>query len=99
MSSPIWFITGTSNGMGLLLSLRALKAGHRVIATVRDPKRSAAAVQEITNAGGKVIILDLEEPQESIITKVRDAEKIYGHIDYLVNNAAYSLLGPLEHFT
>ena len=99
MSSPVWFITGTSNGMGLLLSLRALEAGHRVIATVRDPKRSATAVDRISTAGGKVITLDLEEQQESIFTKVRDAEKIYGHIDYLVNNAAYSLLGPLEHFT
>ena len=99
MSSPVWFITGTSNGLGLLLSLRALKAGHRVIATVRDPKRSAAAVEKISDAGGKVIVLDLEESQESIFKKVQDAEKTYGHIDYLVNNAAYSLLGPLEHFT
>lgn len=98
MTSLVWFITGTSNGMGLLLALRVLKAGHKVIATVRNPKRSAEAVDKITNAGGKVMVLDLEESQESIFAKVRDAEKVYGHIDYLVNNAAYSLLGPLEHF-
>lgn len=98
MSSPVWFITGTSNGMGKHLALRALKAGQRVIGTVRNPQRSAEAMKEITDAGGKLIVLDLEESQESIFKKIQDAERIYGHIDYLVNNAAYSLLGPLESF-
>ncbi|KAL9051726.1 MAG: hypothetical protein Q9162_005828 [Coniocarpon cinnabarinum] len=98
MSSPVWFITGVSNGMGQLLALRVLKAGHRVVGTVRNPQRAAEATHQITSAGGKVITLDLEEPRESIFEKVQAAEKIYGHIDYLVNNAAYSLLGPLESF-
>ena len=98
MSAPVWFITGISNGMGRLLALRALKAGHRVIGTVRNPERAAETVQQITSAGGKVITLDLEESQASIFHKVQTAEQTYGHIDYLVNNAAYSLLGPLEAF-
>ena len=47
--------------MGLLLSLRALEAGHRVIATVRNPKRLIMAVNRISIAGGKVITLDLKK--------------------------------------
>ena len=85
--------------MGQLLALRALKAGHRVIGTVRNPQRAAEAIKQITSAGGKIITLDLEESREGIFQKVQNAERIYGHIDYLVNNAAYSLLGPLETFT
>jgi len=99
MSSPVWFITGTSNGMGLSLALRVLKAGHRVVGTVRNPKKSAENMKKVTDAGGKLIVLDLEEPRESIFKKVQEAQKIYGHFDYLINNAAYSLLGPLEHFS
>ncbi|KAF4470875.1 oxidoreductase yusz [Fusarium albosuccineum] len=99
MTVPVWFITGSSNGFGLLLSLKALEAGHRVIATVRDPKRSAEAVQSIEAAGGKIVEVDMTESKASITKKIQDAEKIYGRIDYLVNNAGYSVLGVIELFT
>ncbi|KAF4337677.1 oxidoreductase yusZ [Fusarium beomiforme] len=99
MSIPVWLITGSSNGFGLLLSLRALKAGHRVIATVRDTTRSADAVRQIEEAGGKIITVDLTESKASIAKKVQDAENIYGRIDLLVNNAGYSVLGGIELFT
>ncbi|KAK4238039.1 hypothetical protein C8A03DRAFT_33996 [Achaetomium macrosporum] len=95
----VWFITGASNGFGLLLSLRALKAGHNVIATMRNKTKAAQAAKSIEDAGGKVLELDLTEPQASIAKKVQDAEAIYGKIDVLVNNAGYSLLGPIELFT
>ncbi|KAH8169455.1 short chain dehydrogenase domain-containing protein [Sarocladium implicatum] len=96
---PVWFITGSSNGLGLLLSLHALKAGHQVISTVRDRTRAADAVAAIESAGGRVVQLDLTESQHSIAEKVHAAEALYGKIDILVNNAGYSLLGPVESFT
>jgi NAD(P)-dependent dehydrogenase (short-subunit alcohol dehydrogenase family) len=99
MTTPVWLITGCSNGLGLLLSLRVLKAGHKVIATVRDTTRSADAVRQIEEAGGKIITIDLSESKANITKKVQDAENIYGQIDYLVNNAGYSLLGAIELFT
>ncbi|KAM0238942.1 hypothetical protein ACHAP5_008448 [Fusarium lateritium] len=99
MATPVWLITGSSNGLGLLLSLRVLKAGHKVIATVRDSNRSADAVRQIEEAGGKIITIDLSESKATITKKVHDAENIYGRIDYLVNNAGYSLLGAIELFT
>ncbi|KAM0418567.1 hypothetical protein ACHAPT_012466 [Fusarium lateritium] len=99
MTAPVWFITGSSNGFGLLLSLRALEAGHRVIAAVRDPVRSAEAVRSIEGAGGRVVQLDMIESKASITKKIREAEDIFGRIDYLVNNAGYSVLGVIELFT
>lgn len=96
---PVWFITGASNGFGLLLCLRALKAGHNVIGTVRDRARSSAAVQSIEDVGGKIIDMDMTEAQHSIKKKIQDAEAIYGKIDILVNNAGYSILGPISSFT
>ncbi|KAJ9418422.1 hypothetical protein QL093DRAFT_2385179 [Fusarium oxysporum] len=99
MTTPVWFITGSSNGLGLLLSLRVLKAGHRVIATVRDTTRSADAIRQLEEAGGKIVTIDLTESKASITKKVQDAEKAYGRIDFLVNNAGYSVLGGIELFT
>lgn len=96
--SLIWFITGASNGLGLALSLRALELGHKVIASMRNPSKSKNAVDEIESAGGKVFQLDLSESQASITEKIHAAEKIYGQIDVLVNNAGYSILGPFENF-
>lgn len=99
MSPPVWFITGASSGFGLGLCLRALKAGHNVIGTVRDKQRASAAVQSIEGAGGQILELDMTEPQDSIIQKVQDAEKLFGQIDILVNNAGFSILGPISSFT
>ncbi|KAI0380493.1 NAD(P)-binding protein [Hypomontagnella monticulosa] len=95
MSSPVWFITGASNGLGLYLCLRALKAGHRVVGSIRNKTKSADAVKQIESAGGKVIELDLNEPQESITKKI----KAVGQIDYLVNNAGFFVLGAVEQVT
>ncbi|KAI1804343.1 NAD(P)-binding protein [Daldinia bambusicola] len=99
MSSPVWLITGASNGLGLSFSHRALKAGHKVIGAMRNPTRAVEAVKAIESQGGKVVQLDMTESQSSIKEKVEAAEEIYGKIDILVNNAGYSLLGPLSEFT
>ncbi|KAI1773090.1 NAD(P)-binding protein [Hypoxylon cercidicola] len=95
MASPAWFITGASNGFGLLLCLRALKANHKVVGSVRSRAKAADAVRQIESAGGRVIELDLNEPKESIARKV----KTVGQIDYLVNNAGFFILGAVEQVT
>ncbi|KAI1249675.1 hypothetical protein MGN70_009288 [Eutypa lata] len=92
MSSPLWFITGASNGLGLVLTLRALRAKHRVIGSVRSRVKSGDAVKQIEAAGGQVIELDMMESKESITKKVQAA----GRIDYLVNNAGYSVVKACE---
>ena len=97
--SPVWFITGASNGFGLSLSIKVAKAGHNVIAAMRNPQKSAEAVKQIEAVGGKIFQLDMTESQASITTKMNKAESIFGSIDYLINNAGYSVLGPLEAFT
>lgn len=95
MSTPVWFITGASNGFGQILCMRALQAKHRVIGSVRSRAKAVETVKEIEDAGGKIIEMDMTEPKESIDRKI----KAIGHIDYLINNAGYALVGALEHHT
>lgn len=92
MSAPVWLITGASNGFGLALTLRVLSAGHRVIGTVRSRSKSAGAIQQIEDAGGSVIELDMTESQANIAAKLT----VLDRIDVLVNNAGYSILGACE---
>ncbi|KAH8590657.1 putative short chain oxidoreductase/dehydrogenase [Bisporella sp. PMI_857] len=96
-SSPVWFITGCSSGFGAALALLALKNGHRVIATSRNPSKSADLVSQVEGLGGKWLALDIcGADVESV---VEEATKIYGRIDILVNNAGYCLLGAFESFS
>ncbi|KKK25314.1 hypothetical protein P175DRAFT_0470877 [Aspergillus ochraceoroseus IBT 24754] len=95
MAPLVWFITGASSGFGLDLSLHALGAGHQVIGTVRNATRSAEAVRQIQEKGGKVLELDVTNA-EAVPEVANQALRLYGHIDVLVNNAGYSLLGAVE---
>ncbi|KAK0391745.1 hypothetical protein NLU13_1244 [Sarocladium strictum] len=95
MSASTWLITGASNGLGLALVLHVLARGHKVIGSVRSKSKSASAVEQIEKAGGSVIEMDMTEPKDSITKKVQGL----GRIDYLVNNAGYSILAPCEEIT
>lgn len=96
-SSPqIWFITGCSAGLGLALTRYAQLQGHTVIASSRDPSRTPELVSEVENRGGKWLTLDTGSSEAQIKETIHHAESLFGHIDILVNNAAYTCVGPLE---
>lgn len=96
MSSPVWFITGCSSGFGAGLARTALRAGHRVIVTARNPSKSLELVAEIESLGGNWMTLDVCAPNTKNI--VEEAIAIYGKIDVFVNNAGYSAIGAFEDF-
>jgi NAD(P)-dependent dehydrogenase (short-subunit alcohol dehydrogenase family) len=94
-STPlVWFITGCSSGIGAALAIHILKAGHKVVATTRNPS-SAASFLEIKSLGGHWITLDVNPPTAG--TVLVESAKVFGRIDVLVNNAGYSILGVVEN--
>lgn len=91
--SKVWFVTGSSRGLGLDIAKAALAAGQKVVATARN----ASVVTKTLGEQVDLLALDLD------VTKSADAEAAvkmaiakFGTVDVLVNNAGYGHFGPFE---
>ncbi|KAI0041404.1 NAD-P-binding protein [Auriscalpium vulgare] len=92
MSSPkIWLITGANSGLGLSLASYVLSKGDKVIAAARDVAKIPPSL-----SGAHSIKLDPSAPETEVYAAANEALQVYGRIDVLVNNAGYSLTGPVE---
>lgn len=97
-SRPLtWLITGTSSGFGLSLARLAQSAGHKVIASSRNPSKTPELVSEIESKGGKWIKLDVADISAGNI--IDELETSGTSIDVLINNAGFSIFAPVETTT
>jgi NADP-dependent 3-hydroxy acid dehydrogenase YdfG len=55
----VWFITGSSVGLGAALAIHILKSGHKVIATARNIASASKANPDIASLGGQWMTLDV----------------------------------------
>lgn len=89
----VFLITGASSGLGLALSLEALRRGHRVIGATRDSTKARTASPEFEKLGGVWISMDVSSSAcEDCVRNVAEKE----NVDVLINSAGYALLGPVE---
>ena len=93
-NSRVWFITGSSTGFGRILAELLLKRGERVAVTARNPDQIQDLVAGYKDTG-LALALDVTKP-EQIAAAVAGAEKFFGRIDVLVNNAGYGYLASVE---
>lgn len=93
MSRRTFFITGANSGFGLAIATAALADGHAVIGTVR----SEASRTKLTAClpAIKTVLCDVTE-FDRIADVVEQAERDYGPVDVLINNAGYGHEGVLE---
>jgi NAD(P)-dependent dehydrogenase (short-subunit alcohol dehydrogenase family) len=95
--SPVWFVTGSSRGLGRALVEVALLAGDRVVATARNPAQLQDLVREY---GDAVLPLALDVTDcDAAARAVAQAQQAFGRIDVVVNNAGYSDLASFEDTT
>nr|WP_156096112.1 oxidoreductase [Amycolatopsis jejuensis] len=94
MPAPVWFITGCSTGLGRALATAVLERGLRAVVTARDPERVAGLVAAYPGRA-VAVALDVTDPRQ-ITTAVVEAERAFGRIDVLVNNAGYGYLAAAE---
>jgi NADP-dependent 3-hydroxy acid dehydrogenase YdfG len=96
--SPLtWLITGCSSGFGLAIARIAQANGHKVIATSRSPSRTPQLVDEITSKGGQWLKLDVSDADCGQV--VQNLESQGTAIDVLMNNAGFSICGPVSQPT
>ena len=84
-----WFITGASRGFGALITEAVLASGDTVVATARDPSSMADHPRLLK------LTLDVTNEEQARDAAAKGIET-FGHIDVLVNNAGYGLLGAVE---
>ncbi|MFP3979045.1 SDR family oxidoreductase [Marinobacter sp. KMM 10035] len=89
-----WLITGTSTGLGRLLTERLLERGDRVVATLRQPDALKALAEQYGDQL-HIFALDVTDAR-AIKTVVTDAFMRVGRIDVVVSNAGYALFGAAE---
>lgn len=85
-------ITGASSGIGKDMALRMIAEGHIVYGGARRVEQ----MQDIVQAGGHAIYLDVTDSLESIQTVIQEILKVHDRIDVLVNNAGIGCLGSIE---
>jgi NAD(P)-dependent dehydrogenase (short-subunit alcohol dehydrogenase family) len=89
------FITGSSSGIGQATALYFQRQGWNVAATMRDPEKAGAWVNQSGTIGLRLDVTDID----SIRSACGEAISRFGAIDVLVNNAGYGLVGPFEAST
>ena len=90
----IWFVTGSSRGLGRALTRAALDAGDRVAATARQP----AQLDDLAADYGErlhPIALDVTDARAAR-TAIDEAHRHFGRLDVIVNNAGYANVSAIE---
>jgi NAD(P)-dependent dehydrogenase (short-subunit alcohol dehydrogenase family) len=94
------FITGTSTGFGKLMTITLSKAGHTVIAGIRDTTGKNKTVAGELSALPGVEVAEIDITSDASVSKAFEQKlSKYGNIDVLINNAAVSGFGLLEAYS
>jgi NAD(P)-dependent dehydrogenase (short-subunit alcohol dehydrogenase family) len=96
-SPRVWFITGTSSGLGRAIAQAALDRGDRVAATARSTDRIADLEREFADRA-VALPLDVTDPDQARAA-IDAAVGAFGRVDVVVNNAGYGALGALEELS
>lgn len=90
----VWFVTGSSRGLGRELVKAAVDAGDVVAATARRPEQLA----DLADLHGDRImplaldVTDAAAAENALMT----AKERFGSVDAVVNNAGYANVAPIE---
>lgn len=87
-----WLVTGCSTGFGRYIASHLLEQGERVVVTARKIEQ----VQDLAQLGQALVLpLDVTDPEQAKAV-VAEAERAFGAVDVLVNNAGIGYFAAVE---
>lgn len=95
--SKVWFVTGSSRGLGRSFVEAALSRGDKVAASARN----TGSLEELVTAYGDAVLpLELDVTDKAAVSEsVKRANEHFGRLDVIVNNAGYAQIGAIEELT
>lgn len=96
-NQKVWFVTGASKGIGLLLTRSLLAKGDKVASTSRntDSLKSSVGIE-----GDHFLPLELDiTNSKDVKLAINQTVRYFGRLDVAVNNAGFSFIGSLEELT
>jgi len=95
--TKVWFITGSSRGLGRSLTAAVLAKGDKVAAAARNTD-TLYDLKEKYPEQLYLVKLDVTN-YELVHQSIASAVKHFGRIDVLVNNAGFGITGAVEAYT
>ncbi|MEV4470342.1 SDR family NAD(P)-dependent oxidoreductase [Nonomuraea sp. NPDC049504] len=93
----VWFVTGSSRGLGRNFVQAALERGDKVAATARSTESLKALADTY---GDAVLPLEMDVTDRAgVFDAVQRAHEHFGRLDVIVNNAGYAQVGAVEELT
>ena len=100
LSQEVAFVTGASSGLGERFAEVLAAHGARVIVAARRVDRLASLVRKIEDQGGSALAIELDVADQAAISSSFDAaEKVFGTVTCLVNNAGIAGNKPVFETT
>ncbi|MGD0557924.1 MAG: SDR family NAD(P)-dependent oxidoreductase [Streptosporangiaceae bacterium] len=93
----VFFLTGSSRGLGRQIAEAVLAAGHQLVATARQP----SSLADLADRYGSRILpvaLDVTDP-DAAAAAVAAGIEAFGRLDVVVNNAGYANVAAVEDVT
>ena len=101
LDGKVAIVTGASKGIGAAIAKQFAAEGAAVVVNYASSKEGAdQVVDEITKRGGKAIAVQGDVAKtEDIGHLFAEANKVFGRLDILINNAGVYRFAPLEEVT
>jgi short-subunit dehydrogenase len=100
LSGSVTFITGASAGIGAAVAREAARQGSDVVLTARRQERLQNLAAEIESMGRRALIARCDVTRDGDLeAAVAKAQQEFGHIDTVIANAGFGVVGPFERLT
>jgi 3-oxoacyl-[acyl-carrier protein] reductase len=96
LDDKVALVTGAGRGIGKAVALRLAQSGCRLVLTARSLAELEKVQEEVRKDGGQAAIVGADLARDEDIQHVaEDAQRAFGGVDFLINNAGWGKSAPV----